>query len=887
MTRLAPGLPALGLLLWLSAPARAEGGPPRGERAPRAAPAFDNALRLARMLDDQAVVARLLAERALARGASAAEVSEAVEAWEAAGEPERAAALLEQRLRAVPDDDESQIRLAELLTRSGQAARAVAVWEAFEARVGILTAAQADAFARVLVRVGRQADALRVLAEVRADAPADAHDYWDDLATIAWEEEAADLGLAADRALWSMGDHRHLLAAHLVTLAVEAGAADEAFGVALDDFRENGQAESLLQAAEIQGERGDWAGAKRTLALADAGKEPFAKSPDYWLLLSEVNERLGDREAARAAYRSLLGVDPDSAVARSALLWDAVERADLGALREYTDRWRAGAERQPALWAPLAVALDRLGRTRAAIAFYARVVGTPSADPLVLVDFGDALTRVGDDRLATRVRRYALSRLRGAAVAAARKSKPSADERTLAEDTAELVRDVAGPAAGERWFRAIVAARGAADRASDAFVAGYCLHDDRVECARRPLWRHGGDADAPWPGYRLQLALADEDPHALAAAAEGARGPAAGERVEALIALEREDAAGAAIAEGLERGELDEPDIWRRRLAEIAARHRPAVGAAASYGYIAGLDVYGAEATAAHDAGRWRLAYSLAGREMATRNGTLAFRNTVGEADAFALGRLDSPRGSTEAGAGLNVQAGSVMPRAALLAERLLTSATEVRARVSVDEKIDDTALLRLAGAQHRLELGLRQDIGPALYAQIDVDGREDHTRHFEHLGWDLAERAEVGYKIVRSQPEWDVGVAALASQRQNVGVLPGDVAPLVPRTQGGPDPSDVLPPSYELVSVVTHLTRGDFLHRYGTDRAALPRYDCSAGVGLLLPDLDGALELECSAGVLVTTMGYVSASILYEQGVFGIANQVNAQALIGFTQGF
>jgi hypothetical protein len=56
----------------------------------------------------------------------------------------------------------------------------------------------------------------------------------------------------------------------------------------------------------------------------------------------------------------------------------------------------------------------------------------------------------------------------------------------------------------------------------------------------------------------------------------------------------------------------------------------------------------------------------------------------------------------------------------------------------------------------------------------------------------------------------------------------------------------------------------------------------------VLLPDLDGTVEFQCSASTLVSRGGgYVSALASFERGVLGIADQTNVQSRITFTQPF
>ena len=390
-------------------------------------------------------------------------------------------------------------------------------------------------------------------------------------------------------------------------------------------------------------------------------------------------------------------------------------------------------------------------------------------------------------------------------------------------------------------------------------------------------------------GFALQIALAEDDHARIKDLLADPSGLDPGDRIDALLTIERDGPAAAAITEELRTGAGDDRDpVWSRRLEEIEERHAPSFGAAAAYDYVDGLGVYGPDVIAAHDAGPARLLYSAAAREFSVEDGSLVLPGgSTQEIDGFVLARFGDPRGFEEAGAGASYQTSTPLPRASFVGERLLRGSLGVTWHLGFDEPILDTGLLRLAAAQSIAEVGARYDLGRLAYAELDLHAREDHTRRFVHVANETEEVVEAGVKVLGHAPEWDVGLQALASQRQNVTVLPGDLASLVPAADRTGDLSAYLPPSFQLVALVTHLTRGDFFERYRPDRAAFPRYDCSVAAGLLLPDLDAALELQCAASVRVTSLAHLSATASLERGFFGVADQTNAETRVSFTQSF
>ncbi len=861
---------------------------------------FDNALRIARMLGDETTVAGLLEQQALTPKAPWANVMEAVGAIEAAGEPERAARLLEERARATPGDPRALKALAELWTRSGHADRAVAAWRELEAEEGPLGAVEALALATALDRLGHPDEALHALAAAQAGAPDGASAFWDALGTLAWQAEDGPEALLAYRKLWKSGDRRPSVSLRLMTLANEAGGYDEAVAAATEGYRQNADADELLGVMEIQTAKEDWTGVLRTLALGDARPQAFARNEEFWLMGGEAYARVHDGPAARRAYETVLGLDPSSVVAKVALLEEGLEENDAQLLRDYTGRWVEGAAAQPLLWRPLALALDRVGRSREAVAFFARELHASPGDAMVALEFADALSRSGNELVAWRVRRYATGGLRDRLLTIAREPKPADDDRSLVESAAEVIHDVSGVEAGERWFRAIVGARGRLDSEAALFVAEWCLREDRFDCARWAVSRAFGRdraagqprdtaVDARWRGYRLQLALADDDRGEMKTLLDEPEGLDPSDRIDALVALEWDQKAVVALRDGLDQDPTPDRDrAWRLRLADIEERHAPNGRAGVAYDFIDGLGVYGPEVGAAHDVGPARLMYSASVRELSIQDGSLVQPGgPTTEADAFVLARLTGLRGVGEIGAGIDYQPGSLLPRGTLLVERLLTPRLGATLRVAADDPIVDTGLLRLAAAQSVGEVTARYDVGAFAYGELELHAREDHTRVFHHVANEVGEVAEVGYKILRSEPEWDVGVQALANQRQNVGSLPPELATLVPASDRGGDLSAYLPPSFQLLSIVTHLTRGDFFERYRPDRAPCPRCEWAAGAGVRRPDLDGAVGVQGSASALVASRSYVSAVASFEQGVFGVANQTNAETRVSFTQSF
>jgi tetratricopeptide (TPR) repeat protein len=849
---------------------------------------FDNALRLARALHDDRLVATLLSQDALGPGTSSEDIAGVVEAFEALAEPESAQRFLEARVQRYSGERDTRAQLARLFARMGKPAASAEVWSAIEA-TGPLSIGEVDELAEALSAAGHEAAAYLALKAAASRAPEAAKDYWEDLAALAWNADDAPVALAAYRVVWAHDYGAPGAAQRLMTLAKAAGLTAEVIAVGLEDFRRNGEPASLLQVAEVQEQKGDWPELDRTLALALTHADDFVRRPEYWLLRGETSTHLGDHDGARKAYETALKLVPESPSAQAALLWDALDRNDTAALQRDVAAWRSAAEAHSELWAAYAEALARLGRAAEALPFFVRHFREDSKDLLFTLEFADVLERVGNGRLAAKTRAYALESLRHQALSTLQRDDASADDRVLVEETAQTIRGRAGAEMGERWLRAVRAAsEGRADERP--FFTEWYLSDDRADAARGELeTRRRWKDTAQWQKYRLQLALADEDLTTVRALLASAPRSADEDRVEAELAIERDRAAVGSIMAALEAGESD-ADGWHERLLEYRDRHRPYVRAGGTYLYINGLDVLGPEVSVSHDAGPWRLSYGAAALRMFAPDHSLVLPSDVDEASGYALGRLPSRRGVSEVGAGVDVQSAradqraTAVPRATFFDQRQFTDALGTTLQAGFDEPIEDTSLLRVGALQSRVQAGVRADFASRWYGSLDVHVREDHTRVFHLVGAEVGEEAELGFKIYRRDPQWDVGVQAAADQRMNVTTLPRELAVLVPP---GADLGLYLPPTYQLVSFVTHLSRGDFSQRYRPELTPFPRYDCEAAAGVLLPDLDAVVHVQCSASVLVARVGYLSAVAFYNRGVAGIADQTNAQATLNYTQTF
>lgn len=846
----------------------------------------------------------LLTSFAERRGSTVAGLAEAdldrlVEHLESTGSPDRALRMLESRTQRFPGERDGWLVLAKVHARAGDTPAALRVWKEIDQRFG-LTAEQASTYARLASSAGDHARALAVLAAARATAPEDAAAFWADLAQVAWELDAVEEATDAHRRLWRGGARTRTVAHRLVTLLAESGALDEAASVAREAQRVESDPALLAYVARLQFRNKDVAGARRTLDL-EGGRIPVSPSYlDYWLLRAEVLAQFGDDVGTRYALRRALEIDPDAPGARATLLWGSILREDRRTLAADLSAWapRAGAERD--LWEPVAIGLDRVGRTREAMPFFVARMREAPHDHAWALELAGAAERTGDEILAGRIRRGAFADLRRAALEAVRAGARGDDH--LLETHAILSRQLLGEPEGDRWLGLLLARERLSPEVEDLAI-GWFLERDQLELARRQLQRARGSRPALLR-YRLQLAMADEDRAEVRRLAT-ARGLPDAEVAAALLHVEDDEAAVQPILRALDdpgaggagraaaSASFPEADTGhlRSELRRIREQRAPTVTLGGSYDFVDGLAGVGPLAGASHAAGGARLFYGAAGRRLEDLGtATVLLPEPRLEAEAGVLARFSGPRRVTEVGVGVvyltDTAPDAPLPRASyfdvLQASRTITLQIEAHA----NRTIGDTSFLRVAGLRSVVDADVVYEPNRRVVLIGSALAQEDHTRSLKLLAGEVGGSLEASYRILSDAPDWTVGLRGGAYERVNRATIPDEYRTL-PRPNEGID--SLLPPSFQNVMFTTHLARGDFFQRARRDRVPFPRYDCELDAGVLFGSAGGggpapAGSARCGGSFRVAG-GFVTAAAEYIKGVAGIAEVDNARLLLSFTQ--
>lgn len=872
---------------------------PRAQSSPAYSPgtgsAYTNALRIARMLHDERLVARLLMMHGSGKAATEADLVAVIDANELAGTPELAIAFLRSRIQRYPDERRPRVLLAQLLARSGQSREAVATWQQQIARFGFesLSTSEVLRYARDSSRVGDVDGAYATLTRFRAKAPDDATDYWVDLATLAWERDDADAALTAYEHAYRLDPKTPHVGPRLMTLLASANRRDDAVRVAMAEHNRTGGVGPVLFAARLLANDSDWVALRALLLEAERSPGALYEEAEYFSMKGDAARHLGDLEQASKAYAAALALAPDDPGVRASALWTSIERGDHRQTSGFVERFRAGTRDQPELWLPMAHGLASIGRPDEALVWFSRQLRTNPRDVRLLLDASDAFSVVGRETLADELRARAVANLPTELTAAVRSKQRSDDDRRFIEATALALRAREGIPRADAWMSELFksspgrssrndAARprvvGGTDR-NDELAADWYLATERPELARRIVARSAPEALRK---QRFALAVVDGDPTQLRTMLADASFVSEN-RAHALVALERDREAISVLGQELSRAP-NGPDapVMSEELARLRLVHQPNVRVGATYEHITGLDVVGPTVAASHDGLGGRLAYSASGSRMTDGGGQLLLRRPRDEAEAQVSLRFSSLRNATDLAAAFDYQPDAPVARASIFHQHRFTRQIEITAQARAGGRIYDTSFLRVAAVRNAVSVGLRYD-HTHWYASAELDGREEQTRSYDHLAWDAIASAETGIKFRAREAHLAVGVQAQASRREYPTRLPGDVGKLV-----SPNVALVgaLPPSFQLVGGVVHLSRGDPTERSRPERVPFPRYDCEAALGALLPDTDVALHVLCGASVRVPG-GYTTLLAFYNRGVAGVKNNENAELALSYTLPF
>jgi hypothetical protein len=258
-----------------------------------------------------------------------------------------------------------------------------------------------------LIRRDRMREALALMQTHEHRVAADAFEFWRMLGQVAWELREFD---AAEGALQRFSQTRQATSAdwsRLVFLVRQKHPA-QAAELALDGYRRFGALDQLLTGLGIYAELLDVQAQKRVYRSLNAVQLAAAEQDARFLLMrAQFYQRQKMPALAWNDFRRVLQKNPQDTDAFLSSLWFLIDEQRTDELPMALKMHASKAANIPVYWLAYAAGNQVLGRHRDAVNWYRKALRRNPEDPLVLLNYADALERMRRAGMAARVRRHA------------------------------------------------------------------------------------------------------------------------------------------------------------------------------------------------------------------------------------------------------------------------------------------------------------------------------------------------------------------------------------------------------------------------------------------------------------------------------------------------
>ena len=362
-------------------------------------------IRLAASLEDQSIVLQAWAARAKNTGLTGAQWEEVFKLYESTAEPAKGSLFFEAQFQQKnnPLLLEYAARLAE---NGGEDERAGALFLQ-RARMAPFSM---DAMLRAVVSLIRRDqlhEALALMQTHEAQVAPEATEFWRLLSQVAWELRDYDAAQGAYQRFTQTKVATTAEWSRLVFLVRQKHPA-QAADLALEAYRRFGAVDQLLLGLGIFAEINDTPALARVFNSLSAQETAKAQDDVRFLLIrAQFQQRQNKPDLAWNDLRRALQKNPADNNVVLASLWFLIDEKQVLDLSTALQRYASQAAKDPAYWLAYAAATQVLDRHREAASWYAREVGRDNPDPLMLLNYADALERSQRTGMAERVRRHA------------------------------------------------------------------------------------------------------------------------------------------------------------------------------------------------------------------------------------------------------------------------------------------------------------------------------------------------------------------------------------------------------------------------------------------------------------------------------------------------
>jgi polysaccharide biosynthesis protein PelB len=376
----------------------------------RATDTLQAVIRLAPLAEQPMLALQAWAELAKRQPLSDGQWRDVFNLYEMAAEPLKGSQFFEAQFAAGKNPNLLEFS-AQLAERAGDDVRAQSL---YSQRAAIAPFSM-DVMLRavvLMIRLDKMQDALALLQEHQHQVPAQAMTYWHLLGQVAWEVRAYDASKAAyahyvGQPEATLEDWYRLI--FLVRQEHPAQAAD----LAIQAYKRFGNVEQLLLALGVYAELGDTAAQARVYAeLGGVATDSLVTDTRFLMLRAQFYQRQKKSALAWADYRQALKQAPKNTEVALASFWFLIDGQRVELLPALMRQYGEQAMADTAFWQAYAAASQVLERHREAVFWYAKAAAHSPNDPLMLLNYADALERTDQLGMADRMRRHAWLQLK-------------------------------------------------------------------------------------------------------------------------------------------------------------------------------------------------------------------------------------------------------------------------------------------------------------------------------------------------------------------------------------------------------------------------------------------------------------------------------------------
>lgn len=632
--------------------------------------------------------------------------------------------------------------------------------------------------AEILALARKHDEALEVLRSARVDAtPADIA-YWQLYGDLAWDRESKPEAMLAYRTAWDAGSSNALAMERLIQHYNANGQPQLAIAVGKEGYQRVGDMRWLLLAMDAASRASLWDELRGLSRQAQTDEVKFKDSEMYWLLDAHIANHDGHKPRARTAYANALALNSASVPTRVQILWFEINGGDKQQLGDRLLQWQTDASTDPAYWAAYAVALVQLKRVDESLVWFEKLVREKPDDYLWQLSYVSILSPAGRPDDEQRLRRGILQRMKRKPVVV--DTMPKAEGKVLLLAYASMVRDFDSAAAGDQALQDTLA-HGYADADVYELLVASSLSLKNFDSAHQWLLRAQADHQK-LPAYQLlAVALAQNDRQSIEQVlSQRENDLSTPDRVTALRRLGQNLLALSLTEKGLLEAENNSTELLRQHQQQLRTQLARRIEARYEARNLSNLKIERSEAAASFPLSQGRATLRIAHNALRSDNDALVVSGIPSENDISLLTEISFGDDPMRLSIGSNQRADKSLTYGRFEWTHAITARLNARLDVVLHGLTEETSALRVIGSKDKVSVGLGGNLTDLTYARVELAKQHFNTRNGDALGRGYRAEGEIGAKIFKSIPTWQVRISGSSEKNQLADRLPANLIGLV-----------------------------------------------------------------------------------------------------------